>query len=137
MWVADYVLMEYGPGAIMAVPAHDERDHQFAEKFGFEIRPVVDAPADAEEPYTGDGPMINSGRFDGMHNREAFDAIVDWLESGGRAHRAVNYKLRDWLLSRQRYWGCPIPIVYCDTDGMVPVDPEDLPVELPEVDDYA
>jgi leucyl-tRNA synthetase len=137
MYVADYVLMEYGTGAIMAVPAHDARDHEFAQKFGLEIRTVIEGSEGAEQPYTGDGPMINSGRFDGMHNREAFDAIIDWLESEGRARRAVNYKLRDWLLSRQRYWGCPIPIVYCDTHGMVPVPEDQLPVELPEVDDYA
>jgi leucyl-tRNA synthetase len=137
MYVADYVLMEYGTGAIMAVPAHDGRDFEFAQKFGLEIRPVVQPPEGEELPYTGDGPMINSGRFDGMHNRDAFDAIVDWLESEGRAERAVNYKLRDWLLSRQRYWGCPIPIVYCDTDGMLPVPEDQLPVELPDVVDYA
>ena len=137
MFVADYVLMEYGTGAIMAVPAHDSRDFEFAQKFGLEIRPVVKAPDGSELPYAGDGPMTASGRFDGLHNREAFDAIVEWLESEDRARRAVNYKLRDWLLSRQRYWGCPIPIVYCDTDGMVRVPDDQLPVVLPEVDDYA
>jgi leucyl-tRNA synthetase len=137
MYVADYVLMEYGTGTIMAVPAHDSRDFEFAQRFDLEIRPVVEAPPGEEAPYTGDGSMINSGRFDGMHNRAAFDAIVDWLESEGRARRAVNYKLRDWLLSRQRYWGCPIPVVYCETDGMVPVPDDQLPVLLPEVDDYA
>ena len=137
MFVADYVLMEYGTGAIMAVPAHDERDFEFAENFGLEIRPVVQPPDGGDLPYAGDGPMINSGRFDGMGKREAFGAIVDWLESEGHAKRAVNYRLRDWLLSRQRYWGCPIPIVYCDTDGMVQVPDDQLPVELPEVEDYA
>jgi leucyl-tRNA synthetase len=134
MWVADYVLMEYGTGAIMAVPAHDERDYEFAKKHGLEIRRVVEC---GDLPCTGDGPMVNSGRFDGMHNREAFEAIVDWLEAEGRAKRAVNYRLRDWLLSRQRYWGCPIPIVYCETDGMVAVPDDQLPVELPDVEDYA
>jgi leucyl-tRNA synthetase len=90
-----------------------------------------------ELPYTGDGPMVNSGRFDGVHNREAFDEIVEWLAEDGRGKPAVNYKLRDWLLSRQRYWGCPIPIVHCPTDGLVPVPDDQLPVELPDIEDYA
>ena len=115
MFVADYVLMEYGTGAIMAVPAHDERDYEFAQAFGLEIRRVIDC---GELPCTGDGPMVNSGRFDGLHNREAYEQIVDWLEEDGLGKRSVNYRLRDWLLSRQRYWGCPIPIVYCDACGM-------------------
>jgi leucyl-tRNA synthetase len=134
VFVADYVLMEYGTGAIMAVPAHDERDHEFAVKFGLPVRRVVDC---GELPCADDGPLVNSGRFDGMHNREAFESIVDWLESDGKGKRAVNYRLRDWLLSRQRYWGCPIPIVYCEDDGMVPVPDDQLPVELPDVEDYA
>ena len=120
MWVADYVLMEYGTGAIMAVPGHDERDFAFAERFGLEIRRVVEGGD--ELPYTGDGPIVNSDpRFDGMPNREALGAIVDWLDDEGRGHRSVNYRLRDWLLSRQRYWGCPIPVVYCPDCGIVPV----------------
>ena len=110
MFVADYVLMEYGTGAIMAVPGHDERDFEFAQAFGLPIRRVIDG---GELPYTGDGPMVNSGRFDGMHNREAYEQIVEWLASEGKGERSVNYRLRDWLLSRQRYWGCPIPIVHC------------------------
>jgi len=134
MYVADYVLMEYGTGAIMAVPAHDERDHAFAEKFGLEIRRVVEG---GELPYMGDGPMTGSGRFDGKHNREAYEEIVDWLEAEGKGKPAVNYRLRDWLLSRQRYWGCPIPIVHCEKDGLVPVPEDELPVELPDVEDYA
>ncbi len=134
VYVADYVLMEYGTGAIMAVPAHDERDHEFAVKFDLPIRRVVDC---GELPCSDDGPLVNSGRFDGMNNREAFEAIVDWLDSDGKGKRAVNYRLRDWLLSRQRYWGCPIPIVYCERDGMVPVPDDQLPVELPDVEDYA
>jgi leucyl-tRNA synthetase len=134
VFVADYVLMEYGTGAIMAVPAHDERDYEFAEKFGLEIRRVIEC---GDLPCTGDGTMVNSGRFDGMHNREAYEQIVDWLESEGRGKRAVNYRLRDWLLSRQRYWGCPIPVVYCEKDGIVPVPDDQLPVELPDVEDYA
>ena len=134
MFVADYVLMEYGTGAIMAVPAHDHRDHEFAQSFGLEIRRVIRGE---ELPYDGDGPMVNSGRFDGMHNREAFAAIVEWLGSEGKGKSAINYRLRDWLLSRQRYWGCPIPVVHCDECGIVAVPDDQLPVELPDVEDYA
>src|SRR3954468_3277909 len=134
MYVADYVLMEYGTGAIMAVPGHDARDHAFAEKFGLEIRRVIDC---GELPCTDDGPMVNSGQFDGKHNREAYEEIVDWLESEGKGKRTVNYRLRDWLLSRQRYWGCPIPIVHCEKDGLVAVPDDQLPVELPDIEDYA
>jgi len=132
--VADYVLMEYGTGAIMAVPAHDERDFEFAGKFGLEIRRVIEGE---ELPYTGDGQMVNSGRFDGMDNREAFDEIVTWLGSEGKGKPTINYKLRDWLLSRQRYWGCPIPVVHCESCGIVAVPEDQLPVELPDVEDYA
>jgi leucyl-tRNA synthetase len=136
MFVADYVLMEYGTGAIMAVPGHDERDHAFATRFGLEIRRVVDGGD--ELPYTGEGPLVNSApQFDGRHNRDALEAIVDWLDEQGKGHRSINYRLRDWLLSRQRYWGCPIPIVYCERCGMVPVPEDQLPVELPDVEDYA
>ena len=135
VYVADYVLMEYGTGAIMAVPAHDTRDFEFAQRHGLEVRRVIEGGE--ELPYTGDGPMVNSGRFDGMHNREAFDRIVEWLRSEGKGEPAVNYRLRDWLLSRQRYWGCPIPIVHCEACGLVPVPDSDLPVELPEIEDYA
>ncbi|HEX6023390.1 MAG TPA: leucine--tRNA ligase [Solirubrobacter sp.] len=136
MFVADYVLMEYGTGAIMAVPAHDERDYDFAKTFGLPIRRVVEGGD--ELPYTGDGPLVNSSpQFDGLNNREALEKIVDWLDREGKGHRSVNYRLRDWLLSRQRYWGCPIPIVYCDTHGIVPVPEDQLPVLLPDVEDYA
>jgi leucyl-tRNA synthetase len=144
MYVADYVLMEYGTGAIMAVPAHDERDFDFAKAFDLPIRRVVE-PADGgselsdDEPFvahTDDEVLVNSGRFTGMPSVSAKDAIIDWLDSEGRGHRSVNYRLRDWLLSRQRYWGCPIPVVYCDTDGIVPVRVEDLPVRLPDIEDY-
>jgi leucyl-tRNA synthetase len=136
MFVADYVLMEYGTGAIMAVPGHDERDHDFAQVFHLPVRRVVGGGE--ELPYTGDGPLVNSApEFDGLHNRDALEKIVDWLDREGKGHRSVNYRLRDWLLSRQRYWGCPIPVVYCETDGIVAVPEEDLPVELPDVSDYA
>jgi leucyl-tRNA synthetase len=134
VFVADYVLMEYGTGALMAVPAHDDRDWEFARAFDLEIRPVIDC---GELPCTGDGPLINSGPFDGTPAPEAKRAITDWLGERGLGHPAVNYRLRDWLLSRQRYWGCPIPIVYCESCGMVPVPDEQLPVELPEIEDYA
>ena len=136
MYVADYVLMDYGTGAIMAVPAHDERDHEFALKYGLSIRRVVEGGTDL--PYKGDGPLVNSNeRFDGLHNRDALERMVDWLDEQGLGHRSVNYRLRDWLLSRQRYWGCPIPIVYCDACGIVPVPDHQLPVELPDVRDFA
>ena len=135
IFVADYVLMEYGTGAIMAVPAHDARDFEFAERFGLDVRRVIEGGV--ELPYTGDGPLVNSGRFDGQHNREAFGAIVAWLSSEGRGRTEVQYKLRDWLLSRQRYWGCPIPVVHCPECGTVAVPDDQLPVELPDVEDYA
>jgi leucyl-tRNA synthetase len=136
MYVADYVLMEYGTGAIMAVPGHDERDFDFAQTFGLPVRRVIEGGE--ELPYSGDGALVNSApEFDGMQNREALERIVDWLDEQGKGHRSINYRLRDWLLSRQRYWGCPIPIVYCDSCGMVPVPEEDLPVLLPDVEDYA
>jgi leucyl-tRNA synthetase len=143
MFVADYVLMEYGTGAIMAVPGHDSRDYEFAQAFGLPVRRVIDG-ADPEAarddeglPYPGDGPMVGSGRFDGSGNREAYAEIVAWLQSEDRGRPAVNYRLRDWLVSRQRYWGAPIPIVYCERCGAVPVPDDQLPVELPEIEDYA
>jgi leucyl-tRNA synthetase len=143
MFVADYVLMEYGTGAIMAVPGHDHRDYDFAQKFGLPVKRVIEgtgpeAPGDAEGlPYAGDGPMVNSGRFDGQGNRDAYAAMIEWLGEEGRGETAINYRLRDWLLSRQRYWGAPIPIVYCEECGTVPVPDDQLPVELPEIEDYA
>ncbi len=146
MYVSDYVLMEYGTGAIMAVPAHDQRDYDFAKAFGLPIRPVVAARGDEEAQeapgggaftaHTDDEVLINSGQFTGMNAVEAQRAIVEWLDREGNGHFSVSYKLRDWLVSRQRYWGCPIPIVYCERCGMVPVREDDLPVELPEIEDY-
>jgi leucyl-tRNA synthetase len=143
IWVADYVLAEYGTGAIMAVPAHDERDFDFARAHGLEIRPVV-APA-GEEPsteaaysaHTSDEVLVNSGELSGMPAPEGARAIVARLEAEGRGRGTVAYRLRDWLLSRQRYWGCPIPVVHCETCGIVPVPDDQLPVVLPDVRDYA
>ncbi len=144
MYVADYVLMEYGTGAVMGVPAHDQRDYEFATALALPIRPVV-APADGEDPdiaeraftaHTDDERLINSDRFSGMDAVAGRDAIVDWLDEQGAGHASVNFRLRDWLISRQRYWGCPIPVVYCADCGLVPVPAEDLPVRLPEVEDY-
>ena len=126
VWVADYVLMQYGTGAIMAVPAHDERDREFAETYGLPIVQVVD----------DDGALINSEQFDGLPWREGIRAIVQWLSEQGKGKPAINYHLRDWSFSRQRYWGCPIPVVYCDDDGIVPIPENELPVLLPDVDDY-
>ncbi len=143
MYVADYVLMEYGTGAIMAVPGHDSRDYEFAQKFDLPITRVIEGedPEAARNgrglPYPGDGQMVNSGRFDGRGNREAYEEMVEWLAAEGRGRPSVNYRLRDWLVSRQRYWGAPIPIVYCEDCGMVPVPDEQLPVRLPAIEDYA
>ena len=127
VWVADYVLMEYGTGAIMAVPGHDERDREFAEQFGLPVRQVVDEEL---------GVLVESGEFSGQPVEDAKRAIVEWLGSLGRGRPAVSFRLRDWGFSRQRYWGCPIPIVYCSECGIVPVPDDELPVLLPEVEDY-
>jgi len=138
IWVADYVMMGYGTGAIMAVPAHDERDFAFAKKYGLPIKQVI-APSTGEmgeltEAYTDveNGVMVNSGRFDGTPAVEGKKAVTEWLQEQGIGKKAVNYRLRDWLISRQRYWGAPIPIIYCEKCGTVPVPEEDLPVLLPE-----
>ncbi len=142
IWVADYVLMGYGTGAIMAVPAHDERDHTFAERYGIPIVQVV-APAGGEAEtgtayvaHSEDERLVNSGEFTGLSAPEAKRAIVEWLAGRGEAEATINYRLRDWLLSRQRYWGCPIPIVHCPACGEVPVPDDQLPVVLPEIEDY-
>ncbi len=142
MFVADYVLMDYGTGAIMAVPGHDQRDYEFARVFNLPVKRVIEGePEEGGDenglPFSGDGAMVGSGRFDGKNNREAYAEIIDWLKLEGRGDASVNFRLRDWLVSRQRYWGAPIPIVYCEQCGMVPVPDDQLPVKLPEIDDYA
>ncbi|MDQ4099006.1 MAG: leucine--tRNA ligase, partial [Chloroflexota bacterium] len=136
IWIADYVLMSYGTGAIMAVPAHDERDYQFARAFDLPIRAVIEPDeaaetGEAELPYVGPGRMVNSGQFDGTPVPAEVGRIIDWLDQQGRGRREVNFRLRDWLISRQRYWGTPIPVVYCNGCGIVPVPDAQLPVELP------
>jgi len=136
IWIADYVMMSYGTGAIMAVPAHDERDFAFAQKYNLPIREVI-RPADGESvelPFVAveNGVMVNSGPFDGTPAEEGKRQVTEWLAGRGLGEFAVNYRLRDWLISRQRYWGAPIPIIYCDHCGIVPVPYEDLPVLLPE-----
>jgi leucyl-tRNA synthetase len=140
IWIADYVLMEYGTGAIMAVPAHDERDYEFAQKFDLEIRRVV-APAEADQaddlPFISwDGVLVNSGQFDGMGCAAGVAAITEWLQGEGLGRSQVQYRLHDWCISRQRYWGPPIPIIYCEQCGTVPVPEQDLPVLLPEIEDF-
>jgi leucyl-tRNA synthetase len=133
VYAADYVLMGYGTGAIMAVPGQDERDWEFAEKYGLPIIRTVQPPEDFEgKAYVGEGRAINSGFLDGLGVEEAKARMVLWLEEQGAGRGAVTYRLRDWLISRQRYWGTPIPIIYCDSCGTVPVPEEDLPVLLPE-----
>ncbi len=137
IYLADYVLMEYGTGAIMAVPTHDERDFVFARKYGLPLRVVIQPecevldPSSMEGAYTGEGLQINSGQFDGLSNEQGKVQIADWMEAEGIGRRKVNYRLRDWCISRQRYWGAPIPIIYCDKCGTVPVPEEQLPVVLP------
>jgi leucyl-tRNA synthetase len=127
IWVADYVLMDYGTGAIMAVPAHDERDGEFAEKFSLPTKVVIDE----------DGKLVNSDRYDGMPAAEGAKAIVAALEAEGRGKATVHYRLRDWSVSRQRYWGCPIPFIHCEQCGVIPVPEDQLPVILPDIEDYA
>jgi leucyl-tRNA synthetase len=147
IWIADYVLMDYGTGAIMAVPAHDQRDFEFARQFGLPIQVVVQPPdrlldaATMTEAYPGDGVMVNSGPLDGMPAGkgpgQSVEAAVQWLEAQHKGQAVANYRLRDWLISRQRYWGCPIPIVHCPDCGPVPVPDEQLPVRLPEEVDFS
>ncbi len=140
IWISDYVLMSYGTGAIMAVPAHDERDWDFAKKFGL---PIIEVVAGSDKPVTeqvytdvAEGKLVNSGFLDGLSVAEAKKKITEFLEEKGIGHAKTNYKLRDWVFSRQRYWGEPIPIIHCDKCGYVPLKEEDLPLELPEVESY-
>ena len=144
IWISDYVLISYGTGAIMAVPAHDERDFEFATKFGLPIVPVV-SPHDSEQAelvrqgklcFAGDGRAINSGQFDGLSTAEFKEQITDWLAKKGQGKKAVNYKLRDWLFSRQRYWGEPFPILHTENGDIIGLSKEELPLELPVVKDY-
>ncbi|MFN2629839.1 MAG: leucine--tRNA ligase [Gaiellaceae bacterium] len=142
IWVSDYVLMEYGTGAIMAVPAHDERDFEFAQRFDLPVVQVV-APTDGEASderayiaHSADEVLVNSAQFSGRSAAAGKQAITEWLGERGRGRPAVSYRLRDWLLSRQRYWGCPIPVIHCGRCGIVPVPEDDLPVLLPEIADY-
>ena len=140
VYVADYVLTDYGTGAIMAVPAHDQRDYDFAQTFGLPVRQVIrPSEGEVELPYVShseDDVLVNSGDVDGSPAPTGGRRVVERLAEEGRGRFAVNYRLRDWGFSRQRYWGCPIPVVYCDTDGIVPIPDDELPVELPDIEDY-
>ncbi|MFA6935363.1 MAG: leucine--tRNA ligase [Sphaerochaetaceae bacterium] len=137
VWIADYVLISYGTGAIMAVPAHDTRDWDFAKKFNLPIVEVLKSEVDVQEQaWTEDGIHVNSGFLDGLNKADAIDKVTDYLSEKGIGHKTVNFKLRDWLFSRQRYWGEPIPLVHCKHCGIVPVPEDQLPLELPKVDKY-
>ena len=136
IWISDYVLSTYGTGCIMAVPAHDQRDYEFATKFGIEIIPVLEGGDISKEAFTGDGLHINSDFLNGLNKQDAIKKIIDWLEEKQIGTKKVNYKLREWIFARQRYWGEPIPIVYID-DEMKALADSDLPLVLPELDDYA
>jgi leucyl-tRNA synthetase len=136
IYISDYVLMGYGTGAIMAVPAHDTRDYEFAKKFGIEIIPVLDGGDTEKEAFTGDGVHINSGFLDGLNKEEALNKMYEYLEENKIGSKFTNYKLQDWIFSRQRFWGEPIPMVHCEKCGWVPVDEKDLPVVLPNVESY-
>lgn len=135
IWISDYVLVSYGTGAIMAVPAHDTRDFEFATKFGLEIIPVLQGPTE-ELPYVGDGVHINSEFLNGLGKEDAISKMIKWLEENKCGEAQVNYKMRDWIFSRQRFWGEPIPMVYCNNCGWVPLNEEDLPLVLPDVAEY-
>ena len=137
IWISDYVLSTYGTGAIMAVPAHDERDYEFAKKFGIEIIPVLEGGDITKEAFTGDGVHINSDFLNGLGKQEAIDKMIEWLEDKGIGDKKVNYKLREWIFARQRYWGEPIPIVFIEGDEIHVLADEDLPLVLPELEDYA
>ena len=141
IWVADYVLFGYGygTGAIMAVPAHDERDFAFARTFDLPIIEVISPDGTAHElneAYIGEGIMVNSGEFNGMNSRDAIQNITVTLEKQGKGEKKINYRLHDWCISRQRYWGPPIPVIHCDSCGPQAVPESDLPVRLPEMEDF-
>lgn len=137
IWIADYVLYSYGTGAVMGVPSHDERDFAFAKKYNLPItRVIAEVGDEGELPYCGQGVLVNSGEFNGVDSDKAREGILDKLERIGKGGKKVNYRLRDWLVSRQRYWGCPIPIIHCEHCGEVPVPVEDLPVKLPHNVDF-
>lgn len=137
IWIADYVLYSYGTGAVMGVPSHDERDFAFAKKYSLPItRVIAETDGEGELPYCGQGVLVNSGEFNGVDSDKAREGILDKLERMGKGGKKVNYRLRDWLVSRQRYWGCPIPIIHCEHCGEVPVPVEDLPVKLPHNVDF-
>lgn len=137
IWIADYVLISYGTGAIMAVPAHDERDWEFAKKFGLPIIEVLKGDVDVQEkPWTEDGIHVNSDWLDGLNKKDAINKVLEYLEKNKCGHKAINYKLRDWVFSRQRYWGEPIPLVHCPECGIVPLPEEELPLTLPKVSKY-
>ena len=136
IWISDYVLMTYGTGAIMAVPAHDTRDYEFASKFGIEIIPVLEGGDISKEAYTGDGVHINSDFLNGLNKEDAIDKITNWLEEKKIGHKKVNYKIREWIFARQRYWGEPIPIVFTEDNEIHVLADEDLPLVLPELEDY-
>ena len=137
IYISDYVMMGYGTGAIMAVPAHDERDYDFAKKFGIDIIPVIEGGDITKEAYTGDGNMINSDFLNGMTNKkDSITKMISYLEDKGIGEAAVQYKMKDWAFNRQRYWGEPIPIIYCEHCGMVPVPYDELPLKLPEMDNF-
>ena len=137
IYISDYVMMSYGTGAIMAVPAHDERDYEFAKKFGIDIVEVIKGGDISEKAYTDDGEMVNSGVLNGLTNKkDSIKKMIEYLEENNLGHEKVNYKLQDWIFSRQRFWGEPIPLVYCEDCGWVPVKEEDLPVRLPDVTNY-
>lgn len=136
IWISDYVLQSYGTGAIMAVPAHDQRDYEFAKKFGLDIIQVLEGGDISKEAFTEDGIHINSGDLNGLNKQDAIDKIINWLEEKGIGHKKVNYKMREWIFARQRYWGEPIPIVFTEDNKIHVLADEDLPLILPELEDY-
>src|SRR5699024_5556524 len=135
IWIADYVLITYGTGAIMAVPAHDERDYEFAQTYDLPIVEVVAGGDISKEPYVDDGKLVNSGFLNGLDSEAAIEKMIDWLEEHGKGAKKVSYRLRDWLFSRQRYWGEPIPIIHWEDGTMTTVPEEELPLVLPDMDE--